>query len=323
MLDLYQGAACDRVERTPRRVILAGLAGLAAAFTTRASGAQTVGEAAPVTVGPDYLSPYSLAFSIDTTLLNTGFDRAPWNDPDAEAAESVPAWETAYRGARGAAWGPPARQYPQPTLARQDEDYRRQRVISVAARHIGLPYQHHHVPSWGPPAGWPWLPVEAGSNGPGLDCSNFVSFAYNYALGLKLPTGIALQGHTVDLPGPGDVGVLRARRIDVRRYDDLRAVLAPADLLYIRNRQDRVSHVVMWLGVVGQSPTATPLILDCTQTLHRDASGATIPIGVRLRPFREDGWYWRRFSHAHRLIGAEVVMRPGTVDPLPEGDDQA
>jgi cell wall-associated NlpC family hydrolase len=302
-------------------MILAGLAGFAAAFTTRASRAQTMVDDAPAPAGPDYISPYSLAFSIDTGLLNAGFDLAPWNDPDTEAATPFTTWEAARRATSDAAWGPPARQYPKPALPQDDDDYRRQRVISVAARHIGLAYQHHHVPSWQPPAGWSWLPVAAGANGPGLDCSNFSSFAYNYALGLRLPTGMGLQARTIGLPGPGGVGVLQAQRIEVSRYDDLRATLAPADLLYIRNRHDLMSHVVMWLGSIGQSPTNTPLILDCTQTLHRDASGVTIPSGVRLRPFREDGWYWRQFSHAHRLIGADVAVRPGTVGPQPEGDD--
>jgi len=271
----------------------------------------------------DYVSPYALDFSIAPSVLDAGFDLAPWNDPGAEAAEGFAAWEAANRGHRGAAWGPPARHYPAPDLPRTDDEYRRQRIVSVAARHIGLAYQHHHVPSWAPPADWPWLPVLAGANGPGLDCSNFTSIVYNYALGLKLPTGIGLQARTTDLPGPGGMGRLRARRIDIAHYDDLTTLLAPADLLYVRNRKGAVSHVVMWLGPLGQSPTATPLILDCSQTPHRDAGGVTIPIGVRLRPFREDGWYWRQFSHAHRLIGADVTTSVGPAETFPEGDDRA
>jgi hypothetical protein len=33
------------------------------------------------------------------------------------------------------------------------------RVILVASRWIGNPYQHHHIPDWDPPAGWQWHKV--------------------------------------------------------------------------------------------------------------------------------------------------------------------
>ena len=103
----------------------------------------------------------------------------------------------------------------------------------------------------------------------------------------------------------------------------LSTILAPADLLYMRNRRGQIRHVVLWLGAIGQDPKGEPLVLDATQSVHRDANGVAIPIGIRLRPFRERGWYWRNFSHAHRIIGADA---PGCEAPPPsftEGGDLA
>ena len=171
--------------------------------------APEVSVVAPRGAAPDYVSPYALRFTSDGGLLNAGFDQPPWNDPASESAQPVASWQAAHdrrldgTWPRGAAWGPAACQYPAPVLPNRDLAYLRERVIAVAARQIGLAYQHHHIPSWVPPPGWAWSPVEAGANGPGLDCSNFVSFVFNYALGIKLPTAIGLQGAALSLPGPG------------------------------------------------------------------------------------------------------------------------
>ena len=69
-------------------------------------------------------------------------------------------------------------------------------MVAAARRHIGLGYQHHHLPEFDPPGDWPWLAVSAGRNGPGLDCSNFTSLAFNDGLGIKLPTGIECPGRS-------------------------------------------------------------------------------------------------------------------------------
>jgi cell wall-associated NlpC family hydrolase len=306
--------------------------GAVAAFTAAAAEAQTSSSDTSVPsanddpsddAGGGYTSPYSLAFTSSDALLDAGFDQPPWNDPEDEAAAPFATWEAANAGKRGAAWGPPARQFPAPRLPRTDPAYLRERVIAVAARHIGLAYQHHHVPSWTPPAGWPWLPVEAGSNGPGLDCSNFTAFVFNYALGIVLPTAVGLQGQTVVLRGPGGAGCLRAQHLSLGAYATLGASLAPADLIYIRNRAGRIGHVVMWLGTIGQDPKGDPLIIDCTETVHADADGVSIPIGVRLRPFREKGWYWRNAAHAHRIIGAASPVCERPPPAFPEGGDVA
>ncbi len=275
----------------------------------------------------DYVSPYTLSFASDSSRLNAGFDRTPWNDPAAEAGQPLAAWEAAHARRptggwpRGASWGPPASQYPRPDLPGSDPAYLRERVIAVAARQIGLAYQHHHIPSWTPPPGWAWSPVEAGRNGPGLDCSNFISFVFNYALGIKLPTGIGRQGAALTLAGPGGAGCLHVEPIGLPAYTELGATLKPADLIYIRRRNGTIGHVVMWLGATGQSPDGEPLVIDCSQTWHLDASGVSIPYGVRLRPFRRGSWYWRQASHAHRIIGAGAPGCAPPPAPFPEGGD--
>lgn len=313
-----------------RRLVLAGLAGIVAGFTAHNAEAQmsptdtSVRKPAARAVGENdsaYESPYSLAFSSNWDLLDAGFDQTPWDDPEAESAQPFSAWQAANAGHRRAAWGPPARQYPAPVLPRPDATYLQERVIAIAARHIGLAYQHHHVPSWVPPANWPWLRVYAGQNGPGLDCSNFTSFVFNYALGIKLPTAVGLQARSRVLRGPGGVGCQRAQRIAVAHFAALRTSLAPADLLYIRNLKGQIRHVVMWLGAIGQDPKDDALVIDCSQTVHQDFNGVTIPPGVRLRPFREEGCYWRNFSHAHRIIGV-AAPRCGHAPPgFMEGGD--
>ncbi|MBW4022819.1 MAG: hypothetical protein HIU92_06695 [Proteobacteria bacterium] len=295
---------------------MACVASAAASFTVGHAEAQTSRPGATVRgdlpsaseADAGYTSPYDLRFASAQVLLDAGFDRAPWNDPGGESDMPFAVWEKAHVGDRDAAWGPPARQYPAPRLPLTDAAYLRERVIAVAARHLGLGYQHHHVPSWPPPAGWPWRTVAAGANGRGLDCSNFTSFVFNYALGIKLPTAVGQQAWDLDLQGPGGAGCLRAAHVPIHGFEALGADLQPADLVFIRNRSGQVGHVVMWLGSVGQSPDGDPLVIDCTQSLHRDAGGVLIPRGVQLRPFRRTSWYWRRFSHAHRVIGAETQV---------------
>lgn len=54
-----------------------------------------------------------------------------------------------------------------------------------------------------------------------------------------------------------------------------------------------------------ESPDDTPLVIDCTGPDHTDCNGNTIPIGVQVRPFEREGWYYQSFAHASRIITAE------------------
>ena len=74
--------------------------------------------------------------------------------------------------------------------------------------------QHHHIPDWDPPAGWPWHKVAYGRNSKGVDCSNFSSFCYNLALGVKLDTGIRPQAKRREVRGPGGRGILTIQTIE-------------------------------------------------------------------------------------------------------------
>lgn len=154
-------------------------------------------------------------------------------------------------------WGPKAATYP-PVSVPAGYDavaWKRARLAVVAQRLVGLPYRHHHIPAYDPPG-----------QGPGLDCSNFTSWVYNYGLGLRFTSAIAAQSAGPAAPG---------RRLSP---DEPWAV---GDLLYIKARDgSRVSHVALWLGD-GQ-------LIDS----HNHS--------VAVRPF--EGWYRDSLSHVRRVI---------------------
>ncbi|MBM9466610.1 NlpC/P60 family protein [Nakamurella leprariae] len=273
----------------------------------------------PVDVAPAYRSPYSMRFGVPADQRLTGFDRAPWSDPSAQASIPAELWYAQSTRSRWGSWGPPARRYPVPANRFRGR-VARERVLSVAAALIGLDYQHHHVPAWSPPVGWPHKPVRSGLRGPGLDCSNFTSFVYSYALGIDLPTGVAAQsefdgrdprtrraaaGESLLLRRITLRGAAPSRRIAVLTatdHDAFVAQLQPADIVYIRSDAGVVSHAVLWLGACGVGPTATPLVLDAGGSGRMDFHRVDIPAGVRIRPYRASGWYARNTVFAHRII---------------------
>jgi hypothetical protein len=104
-----------------------------------------------------------------------------------------------------------------------------------------------------------------------------------------------------------------------RGYDAIVAALEPGDLLYIRNTHDQIAHVVIWLGHIGVDPSGVPLVIDCTESAHRDSNGETIPIGVQIRPFT--GWYTSGFDHAHRIVDALAHVTMAAAPSYPEGGD--
>jgi cell wall-associated NlpC family hydrolase len=254
----------------------------------------------PSDVAPEYASPYALRFDTPAADRLAGLDAWPWNDPGAQADVPEADWYGRATRDRRGSWGPVARRYPAPTAALTAETAR-ERVLSVAGALIGLDYQHHHVPAWTPPAGWPWKEVRSGRHGAGLDCSNFTGFAYDYALGLRFSTDVATQARTHLLPAddPHAVPGIRVVRGD---YDELSAALKPADLVFIAAETGAIVHVVLWLGACGAGPNATPLILDCGGPGRADANRVAIPAGVRIRPYRRTGWYARATAHAYRVI---------------------
>jgi hypothetical protein len=251
-----------------------------------------------------YQSPYRLEFSIPREELLAIDETPPRNDHRLESKTPHEEWYSRRTRKEYGAWGPVSRQYPPiPDRADLPPTWKRQRLLAVAHKYVGLPYQHHHIPDWDPPRDWPWKPVAYGRNSKGVDCSDFTSWVYNYGLGIRLDTGIREQANAQTVPGAGGEGRLDVEKIrDDNGYDDLVAKLKTGDLLYIRNNNGVIGHVIMWVGVHGRSPDGTPLIIDCTGMGHKDANGVDIPIGVHLRPFGKDSWYYKSFAHANRII---------------------
>lgn len=202
------------------------------------------------------------------------------------------------------AWGPPARHYPAPVgVHERPLEWRRERVIATALRFHGYTYQHHHIPDWDPPANWPWLKVANGHNAKGVDCSNFTSFVYNLGFGLHLNSAIATQAEQLEIPGPGPGRASRVEPIKLPAdYDQQLALLKTGDLVYIKNKSDKISHVIIWVGAVGRAPNDVPLILDSHGEDVRDSNGVNIPNGIYLRPFTRTSWYHHSASHAHRVL---------------------
>lgn len=203
-------------------------------------------------------------------------------------------------------WGPLPRAYKPPQLALgKSDEWQRARVIATALRFLGYHYRHHYIPDWAPPPGW-YTPKPGGTrhDGKGVDCSNFTSFVYNQALGISFSSDIQKQAAITSVTLHGSGLQVPVKLIPRQESADAWArVLKPGDLLFIRPRNsETISHVVIWIGVWGQ-PAGQTLILDSHGADVRDASGALIPEGIHLRPFRPDSWYAVRADHAIRIIG--------------------
>ncbi len=253
-----------------------------------------------------YESPYSVKFSVPVSSLLKDIQGARGNSKD-ESSCPYSEWYSKSTRDRYGAWGPPAHQYPAPSeIVDKPLQWRRERVIAVALRFQGYGYQHHHVPDWDPPKGWPWKETAVGHNGKGVDCSNLTAFVYNLGFGLK-PTGaIKEQSELTEFPGPGPGKTTPVERIELpKSYAELVKTLKTGDLVYIRSRKGEVSHVVLWVGDIGRAPGDTPLILDSHGEGVKDAQGTVIPCGVHLRPFAENSWYFKSASHAIRVLRDE------------------
>jgi len=171
-----------------------------------------------------------------------------------------------YRSKMMGTWGPHAVVYPTvaPPAGCDPVAWKRARIIAVAQHYLGLPYQHHHIPAWTPPASW--TSRLGGPESAGIDCSNFTAWVYNYGLGVKFTGAIEDQAD-----GPGAPG----RRLAHGEP------LAAGDLLFILEQdRSRVSHVVIYVD----------------EQHIIDSHGG----GVRVRPFA--GWYQSHLSHARRII---------------------
>ncbi|GAY16868.1 hypothetical protein MSZK_35940 [Mycobacterium sp. shizuoka-1] len=194
-------------------------------------------------------------------------------------------------------WGPAASVLPPPEIP-QDAGcdpvtWKQERILAVAMRYLntpgnplGLQYRHHHIPGWNPPASTysgageenpdtdaPRSPV-AWDPGPGLDCSNFTAWVYNYGLGIKFGGDVHKQfagtagpmGTQVPAEGP----------------------FQPGDLLYLHpdSDPDVASHVVIYV--------------DDRHVIDSRVSAQNVS-GVQIR--NRSGWYREAVLGAWRPIG--------------------
>lgn len=251
-----------------------------------------------------YRSPYTVAFGFAPAELTGDLlkgSRADWKQ---QSSVDLREWHLAANRTRWGYWGPPARHYDPPAgLSRRSPQWLRERVIATGLRYVGYSYQHHHIPDWDPPADWPVAPGQTTPLGKGLDCSNFTAFVYNLALGIQPTSDVQEQAAMTEAPGPGRGRQTPARRIELPAHPDgYTQVLRTGDLLFVKNRSGRISHVVLWVGSIGRSPDGWPLVLDSTGSGATDSRGVAIPDGIQLRPFKPTSWYFTQASHVLRLL---------------------
>ncbi|MCA9507019.1 MAG: C40 family peptidase [Myxococcales bacterium] len=164
-------------------------------------------------------------------------------------------------------WGPLWKQFPKVSAPAGCDSIRwkRERILAVAKKYVGIKYRHHHILAWSPEA----TPGKALTGGVGLDCSNFTTWVYNYGLGILFTSDVAQQS----------VSLKAGRKL--RSGENFE----PGDLLYIGDsNKSRVVHVVIYVD--------PDHIIDSTSSSTNS--------GVQVRKF--DGWYKSRFMHARRVI---------------------
>ena len=251
-----------------------------------------------------YKSPYSVKYSFQEEELIGDLLKGPRSDWKDHATVPFREWDNPSNQTRWGYWGPAMKHFNAPAgLAKKSPQWSRERVIATGLRYVGYSYQHHHVPDWEPPTDWPRDPEQKTPVGKGVDCSNFTGFVYNLALGILPSTGIKQQSEMTEAQGPGAGRKVAVKRIELpERYEDYPRVLLTGDLLFVKSTKGNVSHVVLWVGGMGEAPDGMPLILDSTGSGASDSNGQTIPDGVQLRPFKRTTWYFTQASHVLRII---------------------
>jgi hypothetical protein len=257
------------------------------------------------TAGSDTNASYGLEFTNSVADLIGDLEHTERGDPLRESNLHHSKWYSHETRRRFHAWGPEPRSYaPLARLPLATVEWQRERVIATAARFLGYGYQYHHIPDWNPPPGWPWKETCVGHNGKGVDCSNLTSFVFNQGFGIRMSSAIRIQAEkSRALEALHESITIRTIELP-KGYQRRKETLCTGDLVYIRGRPDGpISHVVIWVGSVGRAAGDMPLVIDSHGSGVDDDLGRPIPCGVQLRPFREDSWYNRCASHAHRLFG--------------------
>ena len=286
------------------RLVIFSLAGLASALAQPMTFEQPGG----------YQSPYAFQFTLPEAQRTAGWNAPPWNTPDQWGVLPREDWyrREAYRlrSFENLAYGARPIDFPPPMAYNASSQWERERVLTAAAQLLGMHYQHHHIPVFDPyptHPEWPWLKVRSGIRGRGLDCSNFVSWVYNYALGIRLSGSVTEASEQTRVRGPGGAGT----RISVLpgsegvSFEDFVASLRPADIIYVRSERGFISHCILWIGdslATDANGKDKYFIIDSTGPGEIDSHGARMPDGVQIRPFRRDSWYFRNAAFVHRVI---------------------
>jgi hypothetical protein len=262
----------------------------------------------------DYQSPYAFRFTLPEAQRAAGWNTPPWSMPDRWSILPREDWyrREAYRlrSFENLAYGARPIDFPPPMVYNASPQWERERVLTAAARLVGMHYQHHHIPAFDPYPShpeWPWLKVRSGLRGRGLDCSNFVSWVYNYALGIRLSGSVKEASEQTAVRGPGDA----TTRISVLpgsagvAFEDFVATLRPGDIVYVRSDRGFISHCILWIGgalAADANGKDKLFLIDSTGPGEIDSNGARMPDGVQIRPFRRDSWYFHNAAFVHRVI---------------------
>jgi hypothetical protein len=194
-------------------------------------------------------------------------------------------------------WGPAADALPAPevpTNAGCDAStWKRERILAVAMRYInnpdnplGLQYRHHHIPGWNPATSTYAAAAEENPDvdapdktiewaaGPGLDCSNFTAWVYNYGLGIKFSGDVHQQ--FAGTAGPMGQAISRD------------GPFQPGDLIFLHpnGNTNEASHVVIFID---------------DQHIIDSRVNAQNLVGIQIR--NREGWYRTAVLSAYRPIG--------------------
>jgi len=267
-----------------------------------------------------YQSPYTFAAAVTDPALTPDFLQAPKRPQDFQDWSRTPFadWYNleAIRRLR-TVWGPYYREFDAPAGALQkDATWDQLRVLAAANQLRGtIPYGHHHMHVWNVPDEPRWQDDHF-PTGIGIDCSDFTHWAYDYGLGILLPTGIEEQARITSAPmhlAGGRVLSVPAQRIaDIQNgfphdFQKLAATLQPGDLLFIRSDPaltNKISHVIIWLGQYASDTNHqdTYFVMDSHGDVVVDSNGHKIPSGPQIRPFREKSYYFSSYDHALRFF---------------------
>ncbi|MDQ5984535.1 MAG: hypothetical protein CSYNP_00230 [Syntrophus sp. SKADARSKE-3] len=267
-----------------------------------------------------YKSPYDISpvFTQGLTNLTSDFEarlqlppsdtsETDWYNPQASYYINYPGETT---------WGPLlAKKYPAENGAPHSLEWQQQRLIASAKYFINTQYQHHHILQWDPPQSWPIdSTVLLGHQSKGIDCSNFISWNYAFALGYSLSSEVADQANLKSVTGPDGTEVAvsevaKPEEVKTLAYKDIVSRLHMGDLVYLNPKGKGATHVFMWIGQVNS--TGDYLIIDSHDMYNAtDVNGNKIPTGVQIRPFKEknpDGsvnWYFKHIWKVNRILSA-------------------